>query len=401
MATIKIVLRRKQNKDGTFPLAIRITKDRKTSFIHLGKHVHEKDWDSSSQRVKKSHPNSARLNHYLITQLAEANNTSLELETAKSYVSAKAVSQKIKPKTGETVFSQADLYLYNLKELGKYNIWNSQKSNVKRLKEFLKHDIAFQDLTIPVLERFKAYVISKHKVSERTAINHLVTVRCIFSQAIREGVCDSKYYPFGKGKLKIKFPDSKKIGLSPEEVKAIEDAPLVGDANDARNLWLISFYFAGMRISDVFRLKWSDFQDGRLYYTMGKNRKTDSLKVSDKVTNILKQYEDIKDEETDLVFPHIRHANLNDKFDTEKKIKSKINVVDRLLRTEVAPTAKIKKPLTMHIARHTFGNISGDRIPVQMLQKLYRHSDIKTTIGYQASFIHKDTDDALEAVIGF
>ncbi len=154
-----------------------------------------------------------------------------------------------------------------------------------------------------------------------------------------------------------------------------------------------------MRVSDVFRLKWSDFQDGRLCYTMGKNKKTDSLKVSDKAMKILSQYESLKDEETDLVFPHIRHADLSDKFDTEKKIKSRINVVDKFLRTEVAPAAKIKKPLTMHIARHTFGNISGDRIPIQMLQKLYRHTDIKTTIGYQANFIHKDVDEALEAVI--
>lgn len=36
-----------------------------------------------------------------------------------------------------------------------------------------------------------------------------------------------------------------------------------------------------------------------------------------------------------------------------------------------------------------------------MLQKLYRHSSITTTIGYQANFIHKDTDEALNAVIGF
>lgn len=55
----------------------------------------------------------------------------------------------------------------------------------------------------------------------------------------------------------------------------------------------------------------------------------------------------------------------------------------------------------MHIARHTFDNISGDRIPLQMLQKLYRHSSITTTIGYQSNFIHKDADEALEAVIGF
>lgn len=55
----------------------------------------------------------------------------------------------------------------------------------------------------------------------------------------------------------------------------------------------------------------------------------------------------------------------------------------------------------MHIARHTFGNIAGDKIPVQMLQKLYRHSSILTTIGYQANFMHQESDDAIDAVTKF
>lgn len=400
MSAIKVVLRKKENKDGTLPLAIRITRDRKTSFIHLGYNLTESQWDADGQRVKKSHPNSVRMNNFIAAKLAEANDKSLELDATKKQVSAKAITQKIKPKAGDTVFSQADLYISMLKADGKYNRWNSEKSNVKHLKDFLKNDIGFQDLTMSLLQRFKAHLISKNKVSERTAINKLVTVRSIFSQAIKEGVCDARYYPFGKGKITIKFPDSKKVGLTADEVKSIEAASLSGDANHARNLWLISYYFAGMRVSDVLRLKWSDFQDGRLYYTMGKNRKGDSLKVSDKVVDILKQYEDTRADDTALIFLDIRYADLSSKFDTEMKIKSRINVIDRLLRTEVAPAAEITKPLTMHIARHTFGNISGDRIPVQMLQKLYRHTDIKTTIGYQANFIHKDVDDALDAVIG-
>ncbi|UJH90946.1 hypothetical protein LZ575_20010 [Antarcticibacterium sp. 1MA-6-2] len=36
-----------------------------------------------------------------------------------------------------------------------------------------------------------------------------------------------------------------------------------------------------------------------------------------------------------------------------------------------------------------------------MLQKLYRHSDLKTTLNYQANFIHRDADDALDSVINF
>jgi len=401
MANVKVILRKEVKADGTQPLAIRITKDRKSSYIYLEYSIKEKDWDKGNQKVKKSHPNSTRLNNFLITKLAEANNSSLELETAKPHVTAKAVSQKIKPQAGETVFTVGDVFVNQLKEDGKFKQWTSQKSNIKHLKEFLKTDIPFSDLTIPILERFKAYVKSQYKVSERTAVNHWVTARSLFSFAIKAGACDEKYYPFGKGRLKIKFPDTKKIGLNADEVARIETAELSEEGNHVRNLWLISFYFAGMRVSDVLRLNWSDFQDGRLHYMMGKNNKGDSLKASPKVIAILKQYEEIKDEENDLIFPELRKADLSDRFETDRLIASRVNMIDKYLRTQVAPAAKITKPLTMHIARHTFGNISGDKIPVQMLQKLYRHTDIKTTIGYQSNFIHKDVDEALNAVIGF
>lgn len=401
MANIKVVLRKEIKQDGTSPLAIRITKDRKSSYIYLEYSVREKDWDKENQRVRKSFPNSARLNNYLIKKLAEANEKSLEEETLKPIVSAKSVRQKIKPKNGDTVFKQADLYIERLKADGKFNRWNSEKSNVKHLKDFLESDIHFSELTINILKRFKAHLISTREVSERTAINNWVTVRSIFSQAIAEGACDSKYYPFGKGKLQIKFPSSKKIGLNKLEVGRIEAAHIDRpEANHARNLWLISYYFAGMRVSDVFRLSWSDFQDGRMYYSMGKNNKGDSLKVVEKVWVILKQYECLRSKDSDLIFTELRNTDLNNRFEMERIISSKINTIDKILRNDVREAAKIKKPLTMHIARHSFATISGDKIPIPMLQKLYRHADIKTTIGYQAEFIHKDVDEALDAVIG-
>ena len=57
--------------------------------------------------------------------------------------------------------------------------------------------------------------------------------------------------------------------------------------------------------------------------------------------------------------------------------------------------------MRQNLARHSFGNISGDKIPIQMLQKLYRHSSVTTTILYQSNFIQKDTDEALDKVINF
>jgi site-specific recombinase XerD len=83
----------------------------------------------------------------------------------------------------------------------------------------------------------------------------------------------------------------------------------------------------------------------------------------------------------------------------QKKIKWRVKTINEHLKN-LAKEAKITKPLKTHISRHTFGNISGDKISIQMLQKLYRHSSVTTTIGYQGNFIHKDADEALDAVIG-
>lgn len=402
MATVKVVLRKKENKDGTFPLTIRITKDRKSSFIHLGQNIKLTDWDQVNQRIKKSHPNSVRLNNYLIKKLSEANDSLLEMETQKNDSSASGVKKKLKSSSGSSFFQQSDIYLNNLAKNGKYNQVASEKTRSKHFREFLQgQDIAFMDITVPLLSRFKTYLMITRPIKERTVVNHLMFIRSVFSQAIKEKIVDAKFYPFGKGRMPIKFPQSLKIGLSIEEVRKLEDLQLEPNSqlNHARNIWLFAFYFAGMRISDVLRLKWSDFQDDRLHYSMGKNAKVGSLKIPEKALGILQKYE--SREKQDLVFPELRGLDsLKDKYVVQRTIAIAVRKLNKNLKP-VAKLAGIDKPLSMHIARHTFGNISGEKIPVQMLQKLYRHSSITTTIGYQANFIHKDADDALDAVVNF
>jgi len=80
MASLKVLLRTsKKKKDGTAPLALRITHNRKSRYIYLGQYIKEKYWDGDNQRVKKSHPNSKRLNNLILKKLSEANDTVLEL----------------------------------------------------------------------------------------------------------------------------------------------------------------------------------------------------------------------------------------------------------------------------------------------------------------------------------
>jgi len=404
MATIQVVLRRKVRENGSYPLAIRIIKNRKPTFIHIGQNVQEGDWDSVKQRVKKSHPNSNYLNKYIQKKLADATDKVLEFEIQKSEISSRAIKIGLNQSAKDTFFKQALIYIDHLKKAGKYNRISAEQPRINRFKEFLNgEDILFQDITVALLNKYQAYLKGSRTISNRTVVNHLIIIRSIFSQAMKSEIVDPKYYPFGKNKIRIKFPESVKIGLTIEEVKRLEELKLELDshANHARNIWLLSFYFAGMRVSDLLRLKWTDFQDDRLYYAMGKNEKAGSFKISEKAVEILSQYEHRKTENTIFVFPVLDSlTKIDDLYNSQRKISYAVKSLNEALQ-KIASTAKINKKLTMHIARHTFGNISGDKIPIQMLQKLYRHTSITTTIAYQANFINKDTDDALDSVVNF
>lgn len=407
MSSIKALLWNKKNKEGRYPIVIRIIKNRKPSYIYIGHYVEKKEWDEKNSRVKKSHPNSGRLNNLILKKLSEANDTLIKLETDNTAVSSQSIKKTITHEGAPIFLAQAEIYLNTLKDNGKYNRYTPDKSRIGRFKDFLKvnklgDDLPFSELTPDIIKRFQGYLRRK-KISDRTIVNYLIVIRTIFNQAIAAELVDRRYYPFGNGKIVIKTPETVKVGLTIEEVRCLEDLQLPTDSfeNHCRNLWLFSFYFAGMRISDVFRIRWSDIQNERLHYTMGKNAKGGSLKIPEKALAIIAQYENEKRRKNNLIFPDLKNIqDMSDGFLVQRRIINMTSRVDKTLRKVVAPAAKIEKKLTMHIARHTFGNLSGDKIPIQMLQKLYRHSSITTTIGYQSNFIHKDVDDALDAVIG-
>ena len=411
MGMVKLFLRKTVLADGTSSLVLKVFKDGKPSITKTGINLKHADWDKKKQRVKTSHPNSTRLNNMLLKKLSEASDKAIELETNHAAISSKTIMKKIKPNSGGSFFKQAETYLVTLKEAGKFNEYTADKPRIKHFKDFLNgSDIVFPDITVGLLERFKHHLATtltvgkdKRPVQERTVINHMVVIRSVFSQAMKQGVVEKKYYPFGKEGIQIKFPESQKVGLSADEVKQIEDVELANaNHNHARNLWLISFYFGGMRVSDVLRLKWSDFKDNRLHYTMGKNSKPGSLKATEKVGLILAQYESGKRHNDDFIFPELKKIdNVHDEFLMERVISENASRADKFLRKFVAPAAGITNKLTMHIARHTFGNIAGNnKVSLIMLQKIFRHSRITTTMGYMANFIHKDADEALDAVIG-
>lgn len=402
-SSIKITLRKKANKEGLFPLVIRITKDRKTTFVYTGYYLDKKHWDEKNKRVKKSHPTSTRLNNLLLKKLSEASKTVIDLQSSNRDFSSKEIKKSIvKPLGEETFNSVSKRFLEELLENKKLSRLNSDKPRIKHVIEFAKSEsLYFNEINEDFLNRFMSYLRIKRKNSERSIVNNLIVIRTLFNRAIKEGIAEQKLYPFGKDKIKIKFPESEKIGLTIEEVKKIENLEdLSLQENHARNVWLFSFYCAGMRVGDVLKIKWSDIIDNRLHYQMNKNSKRLSISLDKKVSVIIESYKKDKSKSDDFIFPELKVANLKSAQDVLTKTKTATKKFNKYLQS-IAKKTEIDKKVTMHIARHTFGNISGDKISIQILQKLYRHSHISTTMNYQSNFMHKEEDEALDKVINF
>lgn len=399
----KIVLRKKPNAQGKYPLAIRITKNRRSTFKFIGHYIAIEDWDALNSIVKNTHPNADELNNLLTSKLSEVRNGLIALQIINKDCSARQIKNEIyKPTSKLTFFDYANEHLEFLVADGKINRHSVDRAWVTFILKYSKSkSLTFQEIDQRFLTRMKAYLKTNQNLSETTVMNIMVLVRLLFNRAIKDKVIDKELYPFGNGRFKVKFPKTIKIGLNKNEVNILENLQnLTSSERHALNIWLFSFYFAGMRVSDVLMTKWLQINDNRLFYKMGKNSKLLSLKIPEKANAIIEMYKPSRIKENDFVFPEMKKANFKDPKDIYNKIKTGTKKANDALKN-IASKAGINKKLTMHIARHSFGNIAGENIHPLMLQKLYRHSDLKTTINYQSNFIHKDADDALLKVIDF
>ena len=399
----KIVLRKKPNREGLYPLAIRITKNRKSTYQYVGHYIELEDWDEKNIRVTRSNSNFDNLNSLLSQKLSEANKVLITLQYDNKDASANQIKKEIySSANSSTFFELAQEHLDDLESSDKLNRLSTDKAWVSFIIKFNKtKQLSFQEIDERFLKKLMLNLKAKHSLSETSIMNILVFIRLLFNRAIKYKIVSRELYPFGKDKIRIKFPETSKVGLNIREIQRIENLTSLSPIEvHTRNVWLFSFNFAGMRISDVLQTRWSDIYDNRLHYRMHKNAKLLSLKIPEKVLKILDQYRNDKRSVDDFVFPELKKADPENAKDMYNKRKTATKRLNANLKS-ISKKAKINKKITTHIARHSFGNIAGDAIHPLMLQKLYRHSDLKTTLNYQANFIHKEADDALNSVINF
>lgn len=423
MATAKIVTWSRADKNGQFPIGIKVSHQGNPAYLFEGNAVTSRDhWDASKQQVKKAHTHHLRLTNFLTKRLAEINEKILEFETNKKTYTADDIISSIKPKPIEppkpapklALFKEvADNHLKEQHDLGNYDVCKTDKSRLKQFYEFAGDKVTFPQITVEFLRRYTIFLRTGHNrnrkdqkpLSDRTLTNHLLAIRTLYNRAITAGLASKDNYPFGgRERIMIKFGKTEKIGLNTDEINQLKNhqfKPHQTHLHHSRNIWLTCFYFAGMRITDALLLKWSDFQNGRFYYTMSKNGEPGSLPIPAAVAVIIEEYRNDK-QTHDLVFPFLKKLdNLDDRYEVRRRINSVTRRIGHHM-AEIMEIIGINKNASPHKARHAFAQRAEEKeIHPKVLQKMYRHESITTTMQYQSNFSHKKADEALEAVIDF
>ena len=425
--TINLELKKAPTSAGTYPVYIRITKDKKhkriVTSVALQKISH---WNPKGAKnnnwVRSGERDAAKLNDTLAKELDAVRALYREDKQA----SVDAIAKKAKNQEASTSFLAFALAV--TEELGALGRSNAKhyKTLCNKLQGFLeatgRQDLAFSDLSPALLSDFEAYLqkesnLKMKKEERRLHPNYirtlLVKFRALVNRAIKEERMPASKYPFNSHPIP-KEVETGREALDEEEVAAIValEYPEGTWIWHTKNAFLFSFYCAGIRAGDLLQLRWANIKDEgcRLEYVMDKNHKQRSYPLMPQAKQILALYRTDSSKPSDYIFPlldssaaYAKNADIDTlPVDLKKalfsQIYSKNTLLNRYLK-KIAQDAGIEKTITFHISRHTFASISRKKnVPSKVVQEALAHSSLQTTERYLHTFSTDEIDSALQVV---
>lgn len=372
MIKYKFIHNRKNNlkKDGTGLVQLEIYADRKRKYLSTEIYVSPANWDNKSGKVSHHHSRADEFNMILHDLIQKLESVLRKTKLLEREISAEEILSQLTEETPDTLadFITKEVAKDNrIKAKTKVDLINTRN----KLIEF-KSDARLQDVDYKFIVDFDNHLRAK-EFSISTIGKLHKNLKRFLNLAINYKLLSPNDYPYRN--FKVERETKKREALSQQDVTAIE--MLVFDRGSVNEIVKEMFLFAcytGLRISDIIRLETCRCKlshlGWRLEFKSFKSRKAVYLPLNSlfmqenqlsKPEQILVRY---FNEANDLVFPKLPESKIN-----------------RHLK-EIAKQAGIKKNVTFHMGRHTFGTIMATKIPLPTLQSLMQHSDIKTTMIY-------------------
>jgi integrase/recombinase XerD len=350
---------RRAKSNGTYPIIIRVTHNRRTAAFPVGISVKKEHWDEHNSTLLKSHPNYKSL-HTAINNAYHKVQKSTEGLLDNQQFTLKALKEKIrvqpvieveltKPLTFNEYANRLinDLYLNN--KVGNAIVYQTA---VNRLISFANFtDLTFEQINYRLLVNFKNKLISDG-VKPNTVSNYFRTLRAIFNKAIKEKLVSKDAYYFTD--IAFKSERTAKRSISKEEViKFVKYGTKSSKPEcDAKDYFILSFSLIGMSFTDLAYLKPSNIKAGRLVYKR-KTGKTYNIKLTNSAVAILKNFEGVT---SGYLLPILPKAIKEDSVQAKNIILQWIKTTNKYLK-RISGNLEIGE-VTTYVARHTWATLA-------------------------------------------
>ncbi|MBN2743985.1 MAG: site-specific integrase [Marinilabiliaceae bacterium] len=391
---IQFIARAPKNPELPSTIYVRITVDGKRVELSLKQSINSSDWNVEKGMSKGRTSDAKKLNSYLEQIRGRINECYQELSLKKQLITAEAIKNLYLGIKEETlsllgIFDYHNTVMKDTLEWGTLkNYFTTRRYIEEFLRDYLKtSDIDLQHLNYKFLadfERFvKSYVPKDSKLpcGQNTTMKHIERLRKVINMAVKNDWLEKD--PFVK--FKSSFIRTTREFLSAEELQAIEDKNFkIARLQQVRDLFLFSCY-TGLAYIDVFELTPHNITrgiDGE-YWIITQRHKTDipvRVPLLPQPLAIIEKYKD---------HPQVLHSGKLLPGYSNQRLNSYLK--------EIADACEIDKPLTFHIARHTFATTVTltNGVPIETVSKLLGHTSIKTTQIYAKVIEQKVSDDML------
>ena len=355
MVTYKLALdERRAKKDGTYPLVVRVTYNRKVTTFQTGVNLLPKHWNSKFLQVSNNLDNSQDLTHKASELYVKIQKAILTIERDGKF-SFEALKEAISPKPIQKVVDITFLEFANeiianfikMKRTGNALVY---RTAVNRVISYCNNPkLKFKDISFTFLDEFRNSLLQQG-VKINTVGNYFRSIRAIFNKAIKAKVVPRDLYPFQD--ISIKTVKATKRAISVDELAKIfqHTSEINSQEWHAANYFFLSFALRGISFTDMAYLTDRNIHKGFITYKRRKTKSVCNVKLHPLAKSILQKYQN---DNTAYLIPVFPKGTEEDSMAATKITRQWIKQTNKYLRL-ITEKCKVESKVTTYVARHTW-----------------------------------------------
>ncbi|MBP6446508.1 MAG: tyrosine-type recombinase/integrase [Saprospiraceae bacterium] len=374
---VSFIVRSDKKQSGVSPVLMMLSIDGRRAYISTGHKVQVSDWDSSNGKFIGGSAKIRTLNEFLDRMRMDVIRIYNEMNSKLEDITVDELRKALKgenERRSKTLVEVCKLYNSSFEKLigieigeitfKRYATFASKVEDFMKLKMGIK-DIRLENIKYSFGLEYDHYLKSEVKLHQNTLVKYIQYLNRVLDYAVKYEWLD-KNVLFG---YKCPVKETKREYLTTDELQRIVNKEIkVIRLQEVRDCFVFCCY-TGYAYKDAANLTPDHIGTGIngskwIYTSRQKNDNVSNVPLLDQAMEIIEKYAD--------------HPDCVSK---NKLLPMKSNQKLNAYLKELADICEITKPMTMHIARHTFATtvLLSNGVSMEATSKMLGHSSLKTT----------------------